>query len=92
MFIGFEWDKVKELENLHKHGVDFATAQQAFGDPLRIIRFDLLHSFQERRYFCYGKVGVKILTVRFTLRHNKVRIIGAAYWRAGKAIYEKANG
>ena len=32
-----------------------------------------------------------ILTVRFTRRGEAIRIIGAGYWRKGKAIYEKEN-
>jgi hypothetical protein len=38
-----------------------------------------------------GEVGGGILTVRFTHRHNVIRIIGAGYWRKGKSIYEKEN-
>ncbi|MEI6747001.1 MAG: hypothetical protein WCL34_13640 [Methylococcaceae bacterium] len=38
-----------------------------------------------------NKDGSSILTVRFTYRHNRIRIIGAGYWRKGKKIYEKEN-
>jgi len=31
------------------------------------------------------------MTVRFTYRHDMIRIIGAGYWRKGKAIYEQEN-
>ena len=44
----FEWDKEKEIENVHKHGVDFKTAQYAFIDPKRIIAEDLTHSSKEK--------------------------------------------
>lgn len=87
----FEWDVAKENENIQKHGVDFTAAQKAFQDPARVIRTDFLHSFSEARYYCYGQAGGKILTVRFTIRHNRIRIIGAAYWRKGKKIYETEN-
>ena len=40
---------------------------------------------------CLGQVGDGVLTVRFTYRDNVIRIIGAGYWRKGKAIYEKQN-
>ncbi|OGW84753.1 MAG: hypothetical protein A3C35_01300 [Omnitrophica bacterium RIFCSPHIGHO2_02_FULL_46_11] len=85
----FVWDEGKELENILKHGVDFETAQQAFEDPHRIIHFDPSHSGEEDRYFCFGEVAGKVMTVRFTRRGNNVRIIGAGYWRKGKIIYEK---
>jgi len=52
---------------------------------------DKKHSDKEERYFCYGKVGKKIITVRFTYRDDKIRIIGASYWRDGKEIYEEKN-
>ena len=35
--------------------------------------------------------GTGILTVRFTYRNQRIRIIGAGYWRRGKKIYEQTN-
>jgi len=32
-----------------------------------------------------------IVTVRFTRRGDRLRIIGAGYWRKGKELYEKTN-
>jgi len=87
----FEWDSKKDHENLQKYGVSFALAQHAFADPHRIIAEDLNHSDDEMRYYCFGKTGDGILTVRFTYRSNVIRIIGAGYWRKGKAIYEHEN-
>ena len=87
----FEWDPNKDLENQHKHGVAFTDAQYAFADPYRVIAEDANHSDQEQRYYCFGKVGGGILTVRFTYREDVIRIIGAGYWRKGKVIYEQEN-
>lgn len=87
----FEWDSKKDQENQQKHGVSFALAQYAFADSQRIIAEDVNHSKTEKRYYCFGKVGDNILTVRFTYRNNVIRIIGAGYWRKGKAIYEHEN-
>jgi len=87
----FEWDSSKDLINQEKHGVSFALAQIAFLDHHRIILEDLEHSQDERRFYCLGKVTDGILTVRFTYRKNKIRIIGAGYWRKGKKIYEEEN-
>lgn len=89
MNTSFEWDEDKDAENLRKHGVNFKTAQYAFIDPRRVIAKDLIHSRDEKRYFCIGRVKGGILTVRFTYRSNSIRIIGAGYWRKGKNIYEK---
>jgi uncharacterized DUF497 family protein len=87
----FEWDDKKDLENREKHGVSFFEAQKAFLDPNRLIAEDLEHSFNESRYYCFGMVGDGIMTVRFTHRGNKIRIIGAGYWRKGKKLYEQAR-
>ena len=87
----FEWDEEKDRENQSRHGVSFVTAQQAFLDPNRVIAEDITHSTEERRYYCMGRVGESILTVRFTYRGNLIRIYGAGYWRKGRKIYENQN-
>lgn len=87
----FEWDSGKDQQNQKKHGVSFALAQLAFFDNCRIILEDLEHSDEEKRYYCIGKVTEGIMTVRFTYRKRKIRIIGAGYWRKGKKIYENEN-
>jgi len=81
-------DPVKDAENRSKHHVSFELAQQAFLDPDRVIARDIAHSRSEERYYCFGRVGSRILTVRFTYRGNVIRIIGAGYWRRGRKIYE----
>lgn len=87
----FEWDQAKDLINQEKHGVSFALAQLAFLDHDRVILEDLEHSDSEKRFYCLGRVSDGIMTVRFTYRNNKIRIIGAGYWRKGKQIYEREN-
>ena len=87
----FEWDTDKDHKNQDKHGVSFAQAQFAFADPDRVIAEDLSHSQSENRYYCFGKVGGEIMTVRFTYRRSVIRIIGAGYWRGGKRIYERED-
>jgi hypothetical protein len=87
----FTWDFEKELANIYKHGVDFITASKAFKDPKRKIYVDSRHSEKEERFFCIGKVGKRVLTVRFTYRNGKIRLIGAGYWRKGERYYEKED-
>ena len=87
----FEWDKNKNEINIRKHNVSFEEAQEAFFDKNRVILYAERHSDKEKRYFCLGKVEDKILTVRFTLRNENIRIIGAGYWREGKRKYEEEN-
>lgn len=87
----FEWDPEKDAANQAKHHVSFMAAQNAFADPKRVIARDLEHSGTEERFYCFGTVKNGILTVRFTYRAGAIRIIGAGYWRKGKAIYEREN-
>ncbi len=87
----FEWDHNKDLLNQEKHGISFALAQFAFLDPNRVILEDLDHGDPEKRFYCLGKVSDGVMTVRFTYRQNKIRIIGAGYWRKGKKVYEREN-
>lgn len=87
----FEWDSEKDSLNQRKHGVSFALAQVAFLDSNRIILEDLEHCDKENRFYCIGRVSGGIMTVRFTYRNKKIRIIGAGYWRKGKKIYEREN-
>ena len=90
-FAGFEWDPAKDLENYEKHGVHFAQAQLAFADERRVVEQDSMHSGEEPRFYCVGRVGLGIMTVRFTWRSGAIRIIGAGFWRKGKIAYEREN-
>ena len=70
---------------------DITITFQIIGRSIRIIAKDLEHSAFEERYYCFGKISENIVTVRFTYRNNKIRILEAGYWRKGKQIYEKEN-
>jgi len=84
----FEWDPAKDAENQLKHGVTFGEAQLAFLDAHRVVARDQKHSGAEERFYCFGRVELGVLTVSFTYRGSKVRIIGAGFWTRGKKIYE----
>lgn len=91
----FAWDTRKEATNIAKHGVPFSEAEKAFGDPLAVVAFDEVHSPRgksELRWWLLGKVGARVMLVRYTHRPNGViRIIGAGYWEIGAKIYEENN-
>ena len=91
----FTWDARKEATNLAKHGVTFSEAQRAFIDPRAIVAFDAAHSPRgghELRWWLLGKVGNRVMLVRYTHRPSGIiRIIGAGYWDVGAKIYEKEN-
>ena len=85
----FEWDERKNARNMEKHHVSFETAQMAFFDKHRVILEDEKHSREEERFFCVGDDGKGVVTVRFTVRGENIRIIGAGYWREGKHEYDR---
>ena len=91
----FTWDSRKEATNLTKHGISFSEAQLAFDDPLAVVAFDEAHSPRgkhELRWWLLGKVGARVMLVRYTHRSNGIiRIIGAGYWELGAKIYEEKN-
>ncbi len=85
----FEWDEAKNAANVEKHGVSFEEAQAAFADPVRLVVRDDAHSTaSEARYYCYGKAEGTVLTVRFTMCGDVIRIFGAGNWRKGAKRYE----
>jgi hypothetical protein len=88
VWVRLEFDPDKEAINLAKHGVDFSTVQKVFQDPQRMIVPNETHSSGEPRFYAVGHDGHGILTVRFTLRGEAIRVIGAGYWRKQKKAYE----
>jgi hypothetical protein len=86
----FSWDSAKERANVARHGVDFTAAQEAFTDPRALVLFDAAHSdHRELRWWLLGRVGARILLVRYTHRPGGIiRLIGAGYWREGRDYYE----
>ena len=71
-----EWDENKNLINIQKHGISFATAALVFADEERIEYYDALHSINEERYVVLGCVQ-GILYVVYTMRGEAVRLISA---------------
>ena len=74
----FEWDEEKAKKNFQKHKIRFENAVLAFLDENKIDELDELHSDFEDRYKIIGRVG-KILTVIYTERGDRNRIISARY-------------
>ena len=87
----FEWSEAKNRINIEKHDVSFYDAQYAFADPKRLILEDVVHSGNEKSFFCIGKTNGGVATIRFVFRGQKIRIFGAGYWRKGKKLYEKTH-
>jgi uncharacterized DUF497 family protein len=75
--VEYEWDNNKNRQNQAKHGVDFYDAARVFMDFDRIEKLDNRKDYQEKRYITIGMVFEVLLTVVYTLRGNKHRLISA---------------
>lgn len=88
--VEFEWDKGNIDKNM-KHGVADKEAEEIFGSKKKIFMKDEKHSLKEERYMIWAKTKAgRKLTVFFTLRKDKVRIISARDMnRKERNAYEK---
>lgn len=74
----FEWDDAKAEVNYRKHGVDFETATEVFADLFATEEFDRESSLDgEDRFRMTGTGGGALLTVIYTQRDERIRIISA---------------
>ena len=73
---GFEWDSKKETENIHKHGIDFATASRLWDEPV-LEREDERRDYGETRILAFGRVDGRLMAVLYTWRGVHRRIISA---------------
>ena len=73
----FEWDDAKAARNLRDHGVSFAQATAAFGDPFAVEWIDDRRAYGEERVNLLGMCEGVILHVTYTERGQRIRIISA---------------
>jgi uncharacterized DUF497 family protein len=74
----FSRDPAKAASNLRKHGISFAEAETAFGDPLSISIPDPDHSTDEERFLLIGETELgRVVVVVFTEHDEIIRIINA---------------
>ncbi|MGE0701174.1 MAG: BrnT family toxin [Hyphomicrobiaceae bacterium] len=71
----FEWDDIKNETNFAKHGFDFEHAIQIFEGPLR--EYVDPRAWEEQRIVATGRVGGAFITVVYTRRNGRYRIISA---------------
>lgn len=76
--LAFEWDEGNIDKNLIRHGVTSREAEEVFDNEPKFIFEDEKHSTLEKRYMIWGvtKQG-RELSIIFTIRVNKVRVISA---------------
>ena len=76
--IEFEWDSGNNEKNHRKHGILNEEAESVFFDEKSLLAEDLKHSKFEDRFQIVGKSDMnKLLTIFFTIRKDKIRIISA---------------
>jgi hypothetical protein len=73
----FEWDPAKAQANQRKHKVPFLIACEAFKDGNRLELADFSDEYEEERWIVLGRVGRTILSVVFTERGERIRLISA---------------
>ena len=90
--IKFEWDKGNIDKSWKKHKVSSKKAEQVFFDRKAIIIYDEKHSKIEKRYLILGvtKTFIK-LSIIFTKRKNKIRVISARKMNRKKKLYEETK-
>jgi len=74
---GFDWDRANIQKSWERHRVAFDECEEVFfHDP--VLAPDLDHSVSEERFFAYGYTARgRWLTVVFTVRGNKIRVVSA---------------
>ena len=83
----FEFDPRKSELNKHKHGINFAEAQQLWEDPNRLLI--PARTSDEPRFLLIAKVFDKHWSAVLTIRGEAVRIISVRRSRAEEVeIYE----
>ena len=77
-FKSFEWDEGNIDKSCQKHGITPKESEEIFLDENLPVSRDIEHSQKEKRFIGLGKtLENKILSVVFTLRKDKIRIISA---------------
>lgn len=84
MQYNFEWDQVKALKNINKHGVSFEHATSVFQDPMALTIYDEDNSeVEEDRWITLGQInGQHYVVVVHTYRNERgdeiiIRLISA---------------
>lgn len=71
----FEWDDIKNLANIRKHGFDFAEAEEMFRGAF-LIRPDTREDYGEKRWIGIGMIQGRVAFVAFEeCRNDTIRII-----------------
>jgi uncharacterized DUF497 family protein len=73
----FEWNQRKSADRLARSGFDFHVARRVLESDRFVERWDEPHSEGEDRIVATGLVGPVFISIVYTVRGNRKRIIGA---------------
>lgn len=73
----FEWDDARARTNAARHRVTFEAARDVFDDPFATGWLDDRETYGEVRYVTLGAVNGRLLSVSYTIRSDRIRIISA---------------
>lgn len=86
--IGFDWDDGNLYKNEKKHGITWQEIEEVFFNQPLLLAEDAKHSSYEFRCVAYGKSNHnKKLTMIFTKRDNKIRVISARVMSKKERVY-----
>jgi hypothetical protein len=73
---GFEWDEGNADKNWGRHRVTQEEAEDVFFNEPLVVRGDVRHSRQEKRYYALGQTSAgRRLFVAFAIRRSLLRVI-----------------
>jgi uncharacterized DUF497 family protein len=75
--MGFEWDDAKNASNFRKHHIRFEQATGIFDDPNWVEWICSEPDDDEERYMIVGRLGWRIVSVVYTERGERLRLISA---------------
>jgi len=77
----FEWDGKKNKSNTEKHGLAFDLIEE-FDFSIALTKEDTRQSYDERRFNSLGYIREDLVSVTWTPRGKKIRIISLRRARA----------
>jgi hypothetical protein len=91
-FTGFDWDEGNREKN-RQHRVEAWECEQVFFNAPLFILDDPQHSLAENRWAAFGRTDAgRRLTVVFTRRRDRIRVISARDMNATERRYHEAAG
>lgn len=79
----FEWDEAKRLKVLDDRGIDFDRAKEIW--QTTVLEVPSRKDTNERRFLAVGEVDGRVITVIFTWRNGRRRLITARRARRHEA-------